>query len=163
MTIKPVIDKVFAAKVSAVKRFGDDVKEISFKLDRPFSFIPGQYVWVEIPKLKTPDIKGSRRAFSICSIPNKKNTISIVYRISQSGYKQELSKLAEGDSVVIHGPFGSLHFPENPQTPVICVAGGVGIAPFVSLIPDSLANVPARNITLLYANAANKEEIGRAH
>ncbi len=121
--------KLFAAKVSSVETVAQGVKKFTFTIDGPFVFSIGQYVWVEIPKLEINDLKGSRRAFSICSIPNKENTISIVGRISESGYKQSLFALAVNDGVVIHGPFGSSfvldeHSPKN----IMMLAGGVSIA-----------------------------------
>lgn len=157
MPIDSKSKKLFGAIVSSVKKTASDIVEVTFKLNDQFQFTSGQYVWVELPNLIKPDPKGNRRAFSICSIPSSENSISIIGRLSESGYKQTLFALKEGETVIIHGPFGSLNFPTGTD-PVVCIAGGVGIAPFLSLIPDSLTRNPERKVTLLYAT--KKEETG---
>ncbi|KKR26223.1 MAG: hypothetical protein UT58_C0018G0005 [Microgenomates group bacterium GW2011_GWC1_39_7b] len=48
--------KIFTAKISSIKNLAPDIKEFIFKIDEPFTFISGQYVWVEIGS--------ERRAFS---------------------------------------------------------------------------------------------------
>ncbi|MBI5004671.1 MAG: PAS domain-containing protein [Candidatus Lloydbacteria bacterium] len=151
--------KLFKANVSSVEVAAEGVKKITFKISEPFSFFAGQYVWVEIPELKVKDIRGSRRAFSICSVPNNENNISIVARISESGYKQSLFALDPGDEVTIHGPFGSaftLHDRRPPIKHLIMVAGGVGVASFLATIETIKKESLPVKVFLAYFNT--KEE-----
>src|SRR3989344_3711420 len=147
--------KLFKAAVSSVEMVAEAVKRISFKISEPFSFSPGQYVWVEIPELKIKDPKGGRRAFSVSNLQNKENSISIVARLSESGYKQSLFALDPGDEVNIHGPFGSSFTLNNRKSQtknVIMIAGGVGIASFLSTI-ETIKNQSSHvKIFLAYFN-----------
>ncbi len=152
MPTEPSLKKKFSAKILRISDLSGDVKEFTLKIDEPFVFNPGQYVWVELPALITPDPHGERRAFSICNLSDSQNTIKIIARLSPSGFKQTLFGLKEGGAVNIHGPFGPLKFPEDTGIPVICVAGGVGIAPFAGLIPDSALDSPKRKIVLITVN-----------
>lgn len=131
----PVPQKKYAATVSAVETLAQGVNRFTFKLDTPFTYVVAQYVWVEIPELKIQDPKGNRRSFSICSLSDESNSVSIIARTSDSGYKQTLFALSVGDAVLVHGPFGSAFVLEyNTKKNIIMIAGGVGIAPFLPVV-----------------------------
>src|SRR3989344_7842471 len=131
--------KDWKAKLVGNKSVAENTYELTFEIVEPgFSFTAGQYVWVILPKYDYDDPKGERRAFSICSSPANGNKISIVFRNSDSSYKKTLLKLPVGSEVNISGPFGTLALPQSPTVPVVFIAGGVGIAPYLSLIRSSL-------------------------
>lgn len=119
--------------------------ELTFLLGDEFPFVPGQYVWIELA--------GERKAFSICCSPNGRNSISIIFRESTSAYKKALIALPLQSELTVYGPFGSLVLPASHDTPVIFIAGGVGVAPFCSMIHESIAKQSSRSIRLIYANA----------
>lgn len=119
--------------------------ELIFLLEDEFPFVPGQYVWIELA--------GERKAFSICCSPNGRNSISIIFRESTSAYKKALIALPLQSELSIFGPFGSLALPSTPDTPVIFIAGGVGVAPFCSMIHESIAKQSSRSMRLIYANS----------
>ncbi len=128
--------KKFDAIVVKIENVAHGVKKIAFKISEPFAFLSWQYVWVEIPEMKIADPQGSRRAFSIFNTINDENIIEIVARISDSGYKQNLFSLSEGDKLIIHGPFGNSFIVDDKHQPknIIMIAGGVGIAAFMPMI-----------------------------
>ncbi len=135
--MEKIPQKVFKATVSSAELVAQGVKKITCKISEPFSFSVGQYVWVEIPNIEgeTKIPKGSRRAFSVCNMPNKENTISVIGRISESAFKQKFFAFSEGDEVTIHGPFGSTFIiGQNSPKDLIMIAGGVAIAPFLPII-----------------------------
>jgi len=116
-----------------------------------FSFSAGQYIWLVIPELKYKDEKGNRRAFSIASSPNDKSLIKIIFRGSGSGYKKTLLELPQNSEVLVYGPHGFFALPGGDE-PVVFVAGGVGVAPFVSMISFAVGNKLGKNITLFFSN-----------
>lgn len=156
--MEKISNKIFKAKVLESEIIAEGVKKITFKLSDPFEFLAWQYVWVEIPKLKNDDAKGNRRAFSILSIINEENTIEIVARTSESGYKKSLFSLDKEDDVIIHGPFGySFIIDENHQPKnIIMIAGGVGIAAFLPMVETIKNKSYPVNVYLVYLNK-NKE------
>jgi PAS domain S-box-containing protein len=149
-----VAKKKFEAKVLKTENLAQGVKKITFKISEEFNFLPAQYVWVEILEMKVDDPHGARRAFSIVNLKNEENTIEIVARISESGYKQSLFALKKDDEVNIHGPFGhsftlsEKHKPEN----IIMIAGGVGIAAFMPTLLSVQKNLFSSKCELLYIN-----------
>ncbi|MEN9342027.1 MAG: hypothetical protein RIQ54_283, partial [Candidatus Parcubacteria bacterium] len=116
-----------------------DAFKLSFKVEFPFSYEPGQYVWIHLPNLKYVDPKGDRRAFSIINPFNHEGEIEILFRSSTSGFKRSILELTAGEEVFIIGPFGSsfLLSPDR-KTPLVLIAGGVGVAPFINLVQTAL-------------------------
>jgi PAS domain S-box-containing protein len=152
------MEKVWTAKLVEKKTVAEGTFEITIELADPeFRFKAGQYIWLELPKLKYEDPRGTRRAFSICSSSSQPNRISVLFRASDSGYKRSLLELNDGSGVIVRGPFGYLDWPEDKNIPVVLVSGGVGVAPFMSMIRNALENGDTRSITLLYANPSNEK------
>ena len=131
-----------------------------FDTDTPFGFSAGQYAWVQLPELAFPDPRGPQRAFSIASDPAAPETISILFRASESGFKKSLLALEVGAPVIILGPFGQFTLPAPKECDsLVFIGGGVGIAPFLSLLPACAKLNPARPITLIYSESAPEREI----
>lgn len=142
--------KVFQAQLISKKEIAPDRFELTFSKPNGFIFEPGQYVWIHVPFKYTAE-SVDRQAFSLCSLPSDP-TLQIIFRNTGSPFKKSLLELPIQEFVTLHGPFGSRKFPEDISVPVVCVAGGIGIAPFLSLIKNELLKNNSRPISLLYAN-----------
>ncbi len=139
------------------KTIAEKTCEVSFDLSgQKFDFLAGQYIRVSVSNLLYPDPKGNSRVFSIASSPNEKNKLSIAFRDSGSGFKRTLMELPLGSLVEIEGPFGYFTLPKDSLRPLVFIAGGIGITPFLSMIRFVNENKLNYQITLLYANQ-NKE------
>lgn len=134
------------------KQLAPGVWEFNFGLNgKKFDFIAGQYVRVVVPRLLKEDTKGPGRVFSIASSPGDKKKLTIVFRVSPSGYKQTLVRTPVGAALEIEGPWGTLRLPEKNAKPVVLIAGGIGITPFLSMLLSIGEKEIKRDITLLYA------------
>lgn len=150
--------KNWKAKIVDKKEVASETWEVTIEvIDIGFSFKAGQYIWLVLPKLVYEDSKGDSRAFSICTSAALRGRFSILFRDSSSGFKKTLKQLPLGSEVLIRGPFGYLDFPQDQMTEAVFLAGGVGIAPFMSLIRTTAQNKNTRKITLLYANSDPKK------
>lgn len=142
------------AKVENRNKIAENTFEMVFSIEEDsFSFDAGQYVWLVLPKLDFPDPKGERRAFSITSSPLDKTRIVVQYRDSDSGYKKTLKNLTQGSTVQILGPFGSSYVPRPEQQKIVLIAGGVGIAPFLSILRSQDQSASGR-FKLIYVNSS---------
>ncbi|MBI2041796.1 MAG: PAS domain S-box protein [Candidatus Nealsonbacteria bacterium] len=142
------------------KQLVKGVWEFSFDLGgRKFNFKAGQYVRVVVPNLIKKDTKGPGRIFSIASSPNNKKKITIVFRVSESGYKQTLARTKLGEKLEIEGPWGTLNLPKKNNSPLVFIAGGTGISPFLSMIRFAAEKSLKQNIILLYASRSAKEAL----
>lgn len=132
------------------KEVAKNTIEVAVKFTEPFSFSPGQYVHLSIPDLVDP-IRGAGRDFSIISMPGEA-TLSFVTRTSDSPFKRALMALPVGSTLVCDGPFGSFILPESSAQPIVLVAGGIGVAPFLSMLRSVESLHRPYKIKLLYGN-----------
>lgn len=125
---------------------------VTFEASEPFTFKPGQYVFVTLPKLNYPDERGSRRQFSINNPPGQQGIITITTRISDSGFKKTLNELPVGTEVELGPIAGIFTLPESTDKPIVMIAGGIGITPFLSILRHLRDERLPYNITLIYSN-----------
>jgi ferredoxin-NADP reductase len=69
-----------------------------------------------------------------------------------SPFKRALSVLPLGTEVSIRGPMGSLVLHSDVSRPAVLVAGGIGIAPFLSMLSSAAIDKSHPPILLFYAN-----------
>jgi ferredoxin-NADP reductase len=110
---------------------------VRFRTDRPFRFLAGQFISIQIPGA----LKGSRatkRLYSLVSTPEEAKDSGIYelcIKYVASGMGSEfLARCSEGDSFVAYAPYGDFYF--RPQSaPAVCFIGtGSGIAPIRSMV-----------------------------
>jgi ferredoxin-NADP reductase/Na+-translocating ferredoxin:NAD+ oxidoreductase RnfD subunit len=123
-----------------------------FRKPKDFNFIPGQYMEWTLPHAK-PDSRGNRRYFSISSSPTE-NEISMTVKFynKASSYKTELLNLQSSKQLVAAQVSGDFVLPKNLKTPLVFIAGGVGIAPFRSMIQYIIDKNLMVDIILLFTN-----------
>lgn len=127
--------------------------EVSFDISgKDFAFQAGQYVQVAVPRLLYSDARGKSRNFSIASSPNEKKILRIAFRMSESGFKKTLCEMTLGSEIEVEGPFGDMTLPDDSSVPIVFVAGGIGITPFLSMLRFVEEEKLPYDITLLYAN-----------
>lgn len=133
--------------------------EVTLRLDAPFFFEAGQSIELCINPTTSVDKRDDCRNFSIVSTPSDKNLLTVVLRDTNSVYERSLLGLPIGSKVVVTGPFGNLSLPQDTSKEVVFIAGGVGIAPFMSMAQLSLEKNLKTPITLLYANTNTKQAL----
>jgi ferredoxin-NAD(P)+ reductase (naphthalene dioxygenase ferredoxin-specific) len=68
------------------------------------------------------------------------------------------STLAVGDSVRISGPLGTAYLRQKHTGPILCVGGGTGIAPIVSIVRGAMA-ANMDNSIHVYFGIRSKEDV----
>ena len=125
--------------------------EFYFRPERPLNYVPGQYVDLRLPH-DSPDSRGSSRTFTLTSLPDE-SLLSFAVKIVDpcSSYKQVLRNLEVGDEATITDAMGDVILPKDPSVPLLFVAGGLGIASFVSIMRYLTRVNERRDIGLFYA------------
>ncbi len=92
----------------------------------------GQYVYVK------QGIISEDHPFSVTYYDEESGELTIIYRYTGT-FTRYLTGLAQGEEVSIMGPFGAFtqDIPEDGQQPVVYLAGGVGVTPFVQRLIDN--------------------------
>ncbi|WP_285314474.1 oxidoreductase [Pseudarthrobacter sp. fls2-241-R2A-168] len=108
--------------------------EFSFEPSRPVRFLPGQYMELDLPHAKA-DGKGRRRVFSLTGSPGDR-LVKFGVRTAEpvSAAKKVLLSLKHGDAVTATSVGGDFVLPRDPRKPVLLIAAGIGITPFLSHI-----------------------------
>ncbi|MGA9761103.1 MAG: hypothetical protein WBQ14_01610 [Gaiellaceae bacterium] len=134
-------------EVEAVKPIGDDIVEISLRpLGRSMSFVAGQFAMVY---LETKD-GWHRHPFTIASAP-----LEPLVRVTVKELGDYTSRLREtvepGTPAVIGGAHGRFSYHKGTRRQ-IWIAGGVGVAPFLSWLRSLSGDLPYR-IDFFYSSA----------
>ena len=114
-------------------------------------FQAGQYlsIFVEVNSIRTS------RPYSISSQPNQIGYYDITVKRVENGMVSNflLDHVSIGDNLTVSGPQGNFYF--NPLVHdkiMICIAGGSGITPFMSMILEIVDRGLPRTVTLFYGN-----------
>ncbi len=110
---------------------------MSFWFAKPdgFDFQAGQYVKIFIKENQDPRDRISCRSMSIASSPQEP-WLQFSMSLSDSEFKKYMESLKPGDSIWISEPAGPFVLPENQESEVYCIAGGIGVTPFRSMFVD---------------------------
>ncbi|MBL7036934.1 FAD-dependent oxidoreductase [Candidatus Microgenomates bacterium] len=141
------------------KKEAKNTKSFFFKPVKPFNWIPGEFLYITIPKLNHKDTRGSTRHFTIANSPTENKYIQITTRIREgSGFKKTLDELEVGDAVEGKGPQGSFIFKQKTfkENNHVFLAGGIGITPFRSVIKRNIDKSIQIPIHLIYSNSDNE-------
>jgi len=118
------------ATIAAVEQLSPSTIGFSVELDDAggLAFLPGQYVKVEIPGTELT------RAYSFSSAPGGASASFVVRNVPQGRMSSFLVDQARpGQRIGLTGPFGSFYLRELAR-PALFLAGGTGIAPFLSML-----------------------------
>jgi ferredoxin-NADP reductase len=149
-----IISPNYRLQLSLVSKtqLSKDTFLFGFKKPKDFNFIPGQYMEWTLPHTK-PDSRGNRRYFSISSSPTENEiTMTVKFYDKASSYKSELFNLQDTKQIVAAQVSGDFVLPQDLKTPLVLIAGGVGIAPFRSMIQYIIDKNLMVDIILLYTN-----------
>ena len=154
--------KMRRVRVAAAREIARDTRELRLEaIDGDFTFRPGQYLRVVIPPHEGLT-ESFQRAYSFASPPGGP-TISIIVRRSPSGLASVWlhDRLAVGDALDLVGPFGTFGLPEG-SAPLVCVAGGTGLAPFfpIFMTMDASGNLSERDVVLVFGAKAREDLFG---
>ena len=148
----------FTATIHSFKEVALKTYEVTFRLDSPLFFEAGQSIELCLAEAVSLDKREDCQKFSIVSSPSSNKLLTVAFRDTNSDFEGALLDLPVGSKITFRGPFGSLCLPQDNKE-VVFIAGGIGVAPFMSMIQahlDKNSNVP---ITLLYANANSNRAI----
>ncbi|MES2865592.1 MAG: FAD-dependent oxidoreductase, partial [Actinomycetota bacterium] len=139
-------------------------QELTFRARGKLKFLPGQYLELDVPH-HHPDARGTRREFSIVSAPADLPTLRIAYKNGDqkhpSSYKRALAAAEPGATLAVTGTWGDFVLPKG-EAPVLMVAAGIGVTPFVSQLRQLHAEGRTRDVVLVYVAAEASELAFRA-
>ncbi len=132
--------------IAEVTRLSDSTIAFSVDLDdaQGVDFLAGQYVNVGIPGSELT------RSYSFSSAPGSARTAFVVRNVPNGRMSAYLTDAAQpGQRISFSGPYGSFYL--RPVTrPVLFLAGGTGIAPFLSMLDVLTASGSTQPVRMVY-------------
>jgi benzoate/toluate 1,2-dioxygenase reductase subunit len=115
-------------RLSKITRDFSTTVIFSLQAERPVFFLPGQYVNLQVPGTK------EARAYSFSSVPNQTELSFLIRDVPGGLMSNHLRNQAGiGDAMTFAGPYGSFYL-RPVIRPVLMLAGGTGLAPFLSML-----------------------------
>lgn len=117
------------ARLVRVRDITHDIREFRFAASEDANFLPGQYAMLDLPGV------ASSRAYSLANTANDLHEWHFQIRRVQQGLGTHVlfDRLAVGDEIGLDGPYGIAYLRTDSPRDIVCVAGGSGLAPMVSI------------------------------
>lgn len=130
----PVATRRHEARLARRREIAPGMAEFLFETEAPADFLPGQYAIFHPPGVEGP------RAFSMSNLPNAQGEWRFVIRrvSGGAGSNAMFDALREGDALMLDAPYGGAFFRPDNDREIICVGGGSGIGPVVSVARAAL-------------------------
>ena len=131
---------------------------MAFQFEKPndFVFKAGQYIDLTLSDSQPGPSNGLTHTFSIASSPFDDELV-VTTRMRNTVFKQAISTLPIGSPARIEGPMGSFSLHNNTARQAVFLAGGIGIAPFLSMLTYATEEKLQHRIVLFYANRYLKD------
>jgi p-cymene monooxygenase electron transfer component len=138
----------YTARIVSTDALTHDIVKMVVETDRPVRFVAGQYA-----TFRTPDTHCRGRNYSFADAPQRagSNTVAFFVRKVPGGRFTEalFAGALTGQKLAVEAPHGSFRLrPGND--PMICIAGGSGLAPLMSVLQDMRKRRVRRPCTLLF-------------
>ncbi|MDI1246030.1 MAG: 2Fe-2S iron-sulfur cluster-binding protein [Rhodoferax sp.] len=157
----PVIKPVrLRAKFTEMHEITHDIREFRFVTEGEAEFQAGQYAMLAIPGVGTP------RAYSMSNVSNKKGEWHFQIRHVANGVATDrlFHRLHVGEEIEIDGPYGLAYLRSEVARDIVCVAGGSGLAPMVSIARGAvqLNMLKTRQLHFFYGGRTPRDICGES-
>lgn len=131
-----------SGEVVAIAQVAAEVIRLEVAIDAPLDFEPGQYV--RIQPVDTEIV----RSYSMANPPGGTQLEFFIRQVPGGAFSTWLSQAKAGDKVTLSHPHGTFFLREEDR-PRLFVAGGSGVAPFLSMLRGMSAQARSLPTTLL--------------
>lgn len=165
--IKLRLDDTYVPEHRPVKTEGEllervdlthDIIEFRFKMANASGFLPGQYALISVP-----GVEGGR-AYSMCNLPGDGTEWHFqIKKVPGGAATTELfDNLKPGDRVAIDGPYGTAYVRPESERDILCIAGGSGLSPMISIARAAAAdpNLSRKNLDFVFGGRTGKDICG---
>ena len=148
------------ARLTEIRSITHDISEFRFAMPAAAPFLPGQYALLFLPGVD------SGRAYSFCNADGEAGTWAFHIRRVRGGSATValFDRLQAGDTIEADGPFGMAYLREDAPRDILCIAGGSGLSPMISIASAAAASpaLAGRNIHFVYGGRSPDDICGEA-
>jgi p-cymene methyl-monooxygenase electron transfer component len=145
-TDAPAAEK-FTGRITATSDLTHDIKRVTLEIDRPVKFVAGQYA-----NLKIPGVQRARN-YSFADAPEREGRTQLNFFIRKVPHGAFTEPLFDGKlnglDLEIDAPHGGFHLRAGAG-PMVCIAGGSGLAPLMSVLESARRDRVRRPCAFLF-------------
>lgn len=144
--------RIIKAVVTDIEEATHDIRRLRVKLSKPLEFSPGQYATVQF----TPD---HIRPYSMAGLMGDAEMEFQIRKVPDGRVTEYVfSHLEVGDALRISGPMGTAYLRQKHTGPMLCVGGGTGLAPVLSIVRGAL-EAGMTNPIYLYFGVRSQQDV----
>ena len=152
---KPVLTE---ARLFEIEDITHDIREFRFRLADAAPFLPGQYALLYVP-----GVTGGR-AYSMCNVTDDGAEWHFQIKLVPNGAATAglFSRIRVGDAIQVDGPYGMAYLREDIPRDVLCLAGGSGLSPMISIARGFARSekLKDRNLHFIYGGRGARDICG---
>lgn len=149
--------RIIKATVASIEDATHDIKILRLHPSKPLSFSPGQYATLQF----TPD---HIRPYSMAGLSTDDVLEFHVRRVPDGRVSSYVfNQLQVGDTVRVSGPLGTAYLRTRHPGPMLCVAGGTGLAPILSIVRGAVAAGIDNPVHLYFGVRSPQDVYGLKH
>ncbi len=150
MAVQPpsIVNKPY--RLAEIIKETPDVDTFRFKSadGSKLAFDPGMFVM--LTWIGDGTVQKITRAFSVASAPNS-DELEFEIHMIHGRLTSKLEEAKVGDMYTVTGPYGQFRFIPKEDKKVLFIAGGTGLAPFMSMLRELRINSYDNDVALLYS------------
>ncbi|MBY4598625.1 2Fe-2S iron-sulfur cluster-binding protein [Ottowia caeni] len=144
--------RIVKGTVTSLEHATHDILRIKARLSKPLEFSPGQYASIQF----SPE---HIRPYSMAGLPGDEEIEFQVRRVADGRVTNHIfNELKVGSTLRISGPLGTAYLRRKHGGPMLCVGGGTGLAPVLSIIRGALEE-GMHNPIHLYFGVRSQEDL----
>lgn len=158
--VPPILATRRRALLTGITDITHDLREFRFRTDDAAEFLPGQFAMLDLPGVD------ASRAYSMSNLPNADGEWHFQVRRVPLGRGTEVLFEAAGAGMEIglDGPYGLAWLRTDAPRDLVCVAGGSGLAPMISVARGAAraGMLETRRLTFFYGAREPRDVCGES-
>lgn len=136
--------RIIKGTVVAVESPTHDIRRLRIRLAKPLEFSPGQYATLQF----SPE---HVRPYSMAGLPQDDEMEFHIRKVPGGRVTEYVFEhVREGASIKLSGPLGTAYLRQAHTGPMLCVGGGTGLAPVLSIVRGALESGMSNPIHLYF-------------
>ncbi len=155
----PVQTHQSPGRITRLEPLTHDILHVTLALDHALPFTPGQYCELSPREGRCA---GVTRSYSFANVPDvngtSRNVEFFIRKVPGGRFTDWLFTDAKiGDPLDVTAPFGEFMLRES-SAPILCIAGGSGLAPVLSLLQGAILSLKRpREVTLVFGARSQRD------
>lgn len=144
--------RIIKGTVVGIEPVTHDIIKLRMRLAKPLEFSPGQYATLQF----SPD---HARPYSMAGLPSDDEMAFHIRKVPGGRVTEYIfSTIKAGAAVKVSGPLGTAYLRRTHTGPMLCVGGGTGLAPVLSIVRGAI-EAGMRNPVHLYFGVRSEADL----